>query len=189
LNNSENNRSRDSAPAAPAVISFLSIKLHTGSVSQLTTTFIDMQKKISTALLWSALLLVTIAPFTSCVQNSKPSEPAADLSFRDTPFVQETHTAFQVGTDKLTNEIRGIAVDHEQNVWITTADGVFQKAGNSAAWEPVITSADRGPAYAVAVKADGTILLGTWNGLYTYQEGVLRKEAGPMRSVLTGFGI
>jgi len=138
-----------------------------------------MQKKSLTALLLSSVSFTWIVLLISCVTNTKPSTPVSGLSVSDTPFVQETHTAFQVGIEKQSNEIRGIAVDHEQNVWIATADGVFQKAVNSTSWEPIITGVDRGPAYAVAVKTDGTILLGTWNGLFTYRDGVLRKEEGP----------
>jgi ligand-binding sensor domain-containing protein len=93
--------------------------------------------------------------------------------------VQETHSAFPVGSDKAANEVRSIAVDPQQNIWIATAAGIFQKSAGSSDWKPVIAGEERGPAYAVAIKEDSTVLLGAWNGLYTYQEGVLRKEEGP----------
>lgn len=95
------------------------------------------------------------------------------------PFKQETHSAFRIGGDPKSNEIRSIAVDSQQNIWIATADGVFQKMHSASTWKPIITGDDRGPAYSVSVDAKGIVLLGTWNGIYTYQEGVLRKIEGP----------
>ncbi|MCK9413246.1 MAG: hypothetical protein M0Q53_13165 [Prolixibacteraceae bacterium] len=146
-----------------------------------------MQKRFSPALLWVLLLLVVVTPFATFAQNRAPS-PA--LPVKDTPFVQETHTAFPVGVEKKTNVVRGIAVDQKQTVWIATADGIFQKPAVSSDWKPVITGEERGPAYSVEVKEDGTLLLGTWNALYTYREGSLRKEAGPLPpiSVITTGG-
>jgi len=141
-----------------------------------------MHQKISTALLWLALLLASSLPFASCVTNTKPadaSDASPNRSVSDTPFVQESHTAFPVGSDRESNEVRSIAVDHHQHIWIATAAGVFEKEASSMVWNPIITGNDRGPAYAVAIMADGTLLLGTWNGLYSYREGVLRKEEGP----------
>ena len=135
-----------------------------------------------------AVFLFLLLPFISGGQE-KSSTKSSNTSFsvKDTPFVQETHTAFPVGSDKSSNEVRGIAVDQKQNVWIATADGIFRKDANSSDWQPVISGEDRGPSYAVAVRADGTILLGTWNGLYAYRDGELRKEEGPQPpiSVLT----
>ncbi|MCK9639411.1 MAG: hypothetical protein M0R39_05830 [Prolixibacteraceae bacterium] len=119
-----------------------------------------------------------MALLISCVTNTKPSIPNSGLTVSDTPFVQETHTAFSVGNDKQANEVRSIAVDHGQNIWIATANGVYRKSFNAASWDPVISGDDRGPAYAVKIKTDGSILLGTWNGLYTYRDGALRKEDG-----------
>lgn len=138
-----------------------------------------MHNKISTALLWSALLLGSTLPITSCVQEKKPSEPAAYASIRDTPFVQERHAAFPVGSDPEANEVRSIVADNRQHIWIATAAGIFGKEATATTWNPVITGSDRGPAYAVALEEDGTLLLGTWNGLYSYREGTLRKEEGP----------
>jgi len=149
-----------------------------------------MHNKISTALLWSALLLGSTLPITSCVQEKKPSEPTTDASIRDTPFVQERHTAFPVGSDPEANEVRSIVADNRQHIWIATAAGIFEKEATATTWNPVITGSDRGPAYAVALEEDGTLLLGTWNGLYSYRDGALRKEEGvrPPISVLTTQG-
>ena len=99
-------------------------------------------------------------------------------SVKDSLFVQETHDAFVIGNDAASNEIRIIAVDMESNIWIATASGVFRKEAESAIWEPIITGDDRGPAYSIAVKEDGTVLLGTWNGLYRFSDNNLKKEVG-----------
>ena len=139
-----------------------------------------MQTKTNTASCLPTVFLFLTLPFFSVGQEKSSSIPSnTSLSVRDTPFVQETHTAFPVGSDKASNEVRSIAVDQKQNIWIATADGIFTKEPGTAAWKPIITGNDRGPAYAVAVTSDGTILLGTWNGLYAYRDGELRKEEGP----------
>ena len=135
----------------------------------------------------AVFLFLTLPFFSGGQEKSSTTPPITTFSLLDTPFVQETHTAFPVGSDKSSNEVRGIAVDQKQNVWIATADGIFTREPGTAVWKPIITGEDRGPAYAVSVSAEGTILLGTWNGLYSYRDGELRKEEGPQPpvSVLT----
>lgn len=106
------------------------------------------------------------------------------------PFIQETHLAFTVGSDPKSNEIRSIAIDAQRNIWIATAEGVFRKLSNKTIWVPIITGENRGPAYSVAVDSNGVVLLGTWNGLYAYQEGQLKKLEGvrPPISVICSRG-
>lgn len=118
------------------------------------------------------------ALFMSCLVNTAFGQPA-DFYRYDTPFVQETHSAYRVGTDAGSNEIRGIAVDKEQAVWIATANGVFRKPEDTRKWIPVIEGETRGPSYAVTASDNGEILLGTWDGLYKYRQGKLQKQAGP----------
>ena len=101
-----------------------------------------------------------------------------DIYANNSPFIQETHIAFPVGTDSRSNEIRDIAVDKNQNIWIATADGIFRKETDSGKWDKIILGEERGPAYAVTVEDDGSVLLGTWDGLYTYRDGRLKKEDG-----------
>jgi hypothetical protein len=110
------------------------------------------------------LLLALWMPVKAQVQSGH-QPVTASTSTSDTPFVQETHTAFPVGKEKDDNEVRSIAVDQKQTVWIATAGGIFRKPAGSSVWTPVITGEDGGPAYAVSLQSDGTILLGTWNGL------------------------
>ena len=134
-----------------------------------------MQKKITSTLLRLALLLVTTVPNMSLAQKTNLPD---DSSVKDIPFIQETHTAFPVGNGAKSNEVRSIAVDQLQHIWIATADGVFRKNTDSRTWIPVITGEERGPAYDVAVREDGTVLLGTWNGLYSFRKDILTRETG-----------
>ena len=132
-----------------------------------------MQKTIKLATLLAMMMLCC-----SCLQNPHPSSTEASLPVKDTLFIQEIHSAFKVGSDPKANEVRSIAVDQSQNIWIATADGIFRKSDDSRDWQPVITGEERGPAYSVVVCENGTVLLGTWNGLFSYQESVLKKEPG-----------
>jgi hypothetical protein len=103
------------------------------------------------------------------------SEPGG---YHDLPFIQETHDAFKVGENAADNEVRSIAVDRESTVWIATASGVFSKKAGMRDWIPAIVGSERGPAYSVAVKSDGAVFFGTWNGLYSYINNQLKKEEG-----------
>ena len=47
-----------------------------------------------------------------------PSPTGLGDSIADTPFVQEYHQAYTVGADSAGNDVRAIAVDGFQNVWI-----------------------------------------------------------------------
>jgi hypothetical protein len=107
-------------------------------------------------------------------------EPAKQklTAYPDTAFVQESHDAYMISENREDNEVRSIAVDEASNVWIATASGIFRKAHHSRSWEPVILGAARGPAYSVAVSRDGSILMGTWNGIYRFSNNQLLKEEG-----------
>ncbi|MCE1198052.1 MAG: hypothetical protein LWW85_03705 [Marinilabiliales bacterium] len=116
----------------------------------------------------------------SCVTpvSQVPEKPTRQV-LADSVFIQEEHHAFPVGTDRKANEVRSIAVDNRQRVWIATADGIFRKEPGSSDWIAVLDGEDRGPAYAVAVDARGDVLLGTWNGLYSWHEGQTTRKNGP----------
>lgn len=123
-------------------------------------------------------ILILLSLLVAACMQPKPSVQEPENSTIDSPFVQESHVAFPVGKGASANEVRSIAVDRQQNVWIATADGIFMKEVNSSEWKPVITGEERGPSYAVAVTDAATVLLGTWNGLYSFREGKLKKEEG-----------
>ena len=126
-----------------------------------------------------ALAIVAITGF-SCSNQKEKAEPVNSLAtYIDVPFLQETHDGFIVGQNPSDNEVRSIAVDGESTVWIATASGIFKKADGSRNWEPMITGDDRGPAYTVLIQENGLVLMGTWNGVYSFSNGKLTKNTGP----------
>ena len=126
------------------------------------------------------ILSVIIIRVISCKQPvNDTGKSSVEAVYHDVPFVQEFHEAFMISNNQSDNDVRSIAVDHESNVWIATASGVFNKKPGKTNWEPIIAGEDRGPAYSVVVNPDGDILLGTWNGIYRYRNNNLTKEEGP----------
>jgi|WetSurMetagenome_2_1015567.scaffolds.fasta_scaffold00336_9 hypothetical protein len=125
------------------------------------------------------LIFQLVINFTSCRQEpGKIESISGDTIYHDVPFYQEYHDAYMISDNHSDNEVRSIAVDHESNVWIATAYGVFFKKAESRIWNPVITGDDRGPAYSVDVNSSGDVLLGTWDGLYRYRNNSVVKEDG-----------
>lgn len=125
------------------------------------------------------IFCILVVCLISCRQEAKKTDSSAQSEvYQDTPFVQETHDAFQISKNKADNEVRTIAVDLESNVWIATASGVFRKGADTKIWLPVITGEFRGPAYAVTVNPNGDVLMGTWDGIYRYSNKQLKKEEG-----------
>ncbi|MCF0061635.1 regulator [Dyadobacter chenwenxiniae] len=123
------------------------------------------------------LLLLSIVLVAAC--KKEPREEIANLVYQDKPFIQEFHEAFPVGDGTVENEVRSIAPDQESNIWIASAAGIFKKNKESREWTNMISSGDNGPAYAVACDQNGTMWLGTWNGLFSYRAGELKKANGP----------
>lgn len=132
-------------------------------------------------------LFFTFACKQERVQQKKEEN---SLVYEDEPFVQEFHEVFKISENGADNAIRRIAIDNESNIWVATATGIFRKNYNKKNWIPVIVGEDRGPAYSVIVKNDGAVLLGTWNGIYRFQNNQLSKDTGvkPPISVLCNDG-
>jgi len=129
----------------------------------------------------SILTLFILALFILCsCRSDKSSEKTENItsSYKDTSFIQEWHDGYFISEKKEENEIRSIAVDNESNVWVATASGIFVKKEGTREWTPIITGDDRGPAYSVVVINDGSVVLGTWNGIYRYQNSQVKKETG-----------
>lgn len=115
----------------------------------------------------------------SCKQTAdKHSSASNDKIFFNTPFIQEYHDAYMISDNKSDNEVRSIAVDQDFNVWIAASSGAFVRYSGKRIWEPVIQGTHRGPAYSVLVSRDGSVLIGTWNGLYRYRNNRIIKEEG-----------
>src|SRR6185437_2638373 len=96
----------------------------------------------------------------------------------DTTFWQEYHQGFIVGNDEGDNDVRSIAVDESSNVWIASASGIFIKDSNKNTWSPVLDEDSRGPAYSVIADKVSGVWMGTWNGVYQFQDNKIRKIEG-----------
>jgi streptogramin lyase len=130
------------------------------------------------ALISAAFLLsITI----SC-QNNSTSEhdipEEVELSYVDESFVQEYHEGYLISESQDENDVRSIAIDQADNVWIATANGIFKKEAHSRSWNPVIVGEQKGPSYDVVVDDIGTVWMGTWDGVYKYRNNRLTKISG-----------
>ena len=96
----------------------------------------------------------------------------------DTAFWQEYHQGFIVGNDEGDNDVRSIAVDESSNVWIASASGIFIKDSSKNTWSPVLDEDSRGPAYSVIADKVSGVWMGTWNGVYQFQDNKVRKIEG-----------
>ncbi len=127
------------------------------------------------------LILLAAGVLFSCSQNVKLEKEVSvekEKSYNDTPFIQESHDGYFISENNADNEIRSIAVDKESNVWVATASGIFVKEEVTREWTPIIKGNDRGPAYSVVVTNNGSVVMGTWNGIYRFQNNQLKKEVG-----------
>ncbi|MDR3714118.1 MAG: hypothetical protein P4L51_14960 [Puia sp.] len=93
-------------------------------------------------------------------------------------FWQEYQEAYPVGPSPEDNDTRSIAIDGSSNIWIATAKGIFRKKPGNNPWEPVLTGADQGPAYAVAVDGQAAVWMGTWNGIFVFRNHTLSAVPG-----------
>lgn len=115
----------------------------------------------------------------SCSQPSVNLNKKTDRSFADTAFIQETAIPYFPGTNREENDVRSICADSESNIWAATAAGVFLKTAGQSQWKKFNLQGDEGPAYSVASDEEGTVYIGSWNGLYIFRKGVLTKADGP----------
>ena len=97
------------------------------------------------------------------------------LLYRDIPFTQEYHVGYRISDNLADNDVRRIAVDSSQNIWIATANGIFVKLKDAKEWKPIQDKAMRGPSFDVAVDAAGNIWFSTWNGIFKYNKGTVEK--------------
>ncbi|MDP4211346.1 MAG: regulator [Bacteroidota bacterium] len=122
------------------------------------------------ALLFSLLLL---RPVYSQVQVKN------ETTVSDKDFMQEYDESYPVGKTPEENNVRKIAVDQNSTIWIATARGVLMKKDGETTWTPVsFSDEDKGPAYAVAVDDQSAVWMGTWNAVFSYQQGALKKVPG-----------
>lgn len=123
--------------------------------------------------LLSWLFCGIFAALFSC-RNEKTVDNAQSFH-QDEAFWQEYHVAYPMEG----NEVRAVLPDRQGNVWAATAKGVLLKMRDSENWVPVLDGEQNGPSFALAEDSSGKIWLGTWNGLYRYNNGSLQKAQGP----------
>ena len=73
------------------------------------------------------IFFAVLVSLVSCRESSHSSRDLADPTvYADTVFSQEYHEAYALnnGSD---NNVRSIAIDHDDNVWIATKNGVLRK--------------------------------------------------------------
>jgi hypothetical protein len=134
------------------------------------------------------LLAFCLCTACNAPQGKEAVQEAAITTFRDTAFWQEYHEAYPIPEKWGSAEVRSIAVDQQDNVWIATASGVFRKAAAERTWTHAIPEADQGPSFAVAVDSTSTVWLATWNNLYRVQNGKTTAVAG-VQSPLSALGV
>jgi hypothetical protein len=131
------------------------------------------------------LLISLILASVLCGHVSQGSE-SDDTPYLDKPFIQEYHEAFPSGKTPVAKNIRSIAVDKADNIWIATAAGVFVKPHTDNTWKRVVEGDARGPAYAVAVDDHSGAWVGTWDGVYRVRENHIEKHdavKGPISAI------
>ncbi|ULQ54152.1 ligand-binding sensor domain-containing protein [Flavihumibacter fluvii] len=97
--------------------------------------------------------------------------------FTDTAFWQEYHIPYPFSHNIIDKEVRSIAVDNQNNVWVATKSGIHVKKSNDISWSaPIATAA--GPAYVVVTNTTGDVYMGTWNGVYQLTNNTLELLTG-----------
>jgi hypothetical protein len=125
--------------------------------------------------LWIVFAVLTI----SCGKKKETDQGV----WKDTEFIQEYHEAYPVSNFPGAGDVRGIALDSLENVWIVTAGGAFKKAKGAKEWEVLLTEQDNGPSYAVGIDRKSVVWLGTWNGLFRVENQKAVKVDGPVGPV------
>ncbi|MEZ4904984.1 MAG: two-component regulator propeller domain-containing protein [Spirosomataceae bacterium] len=93
--------------------------------------------------------------------------------YKDTHFWQETHEAYP----NVAGEVRSIIVA-KSDVWVATSLGVFVKKANQSNWQSIFGQEDNEPAYSVTADAQSDVWIGTWKGLYRFQNNQLQQLSG-----------
>lgn len=102
----------------------------------------------------------------------------------DFPFIQEYHEGFLVDAGlAAANDVRAIAVDQNENIWIATKNGVYRKSFEGQNWTLMISGEKQGPAYDVKVDNSNNIWIASWDGVYSNQNGELSKMEGPVAPI------
>lgn len=127
--------------------------------------------------LFVTCVLISVA-VTSCKGPADDrSSPASATTVPDNPFWQEYHQAWKIGADPSSNDIRSVAVDKSDNIWVATASGVFRKLSGASSW--VRMTGENSPSFSVVTDSDGVVWTSLWDGVYTFKENSFRRMEGP----------
>lgn len=129
----------------------------------------------SSVLVKIGIFLISIILYSCNKQQNSGSTALNERAYKDIPFNQEYHEGYTIGDQKAENDVRDIAIDHNDHIWIATANGIFKKESTAIDWEPIIKGEEKGPSYAIEVDASGTVWMGTWNGVYQFKNNELTK--------------
>ncbi len=106
----------------------------------------------------SALLIVPLTLLFSKCSFAQPKAPIPD-----TPFFQEYHEAYPL-SNAGENDVRAIALDTQERVWVATGAGVRYRENNR--WQTPEGGDAIGPANALYQDGAGVLWVGAWNGLF-----------------------
>ena len=96
---------------------------------------------------------------------------------RDTPFIQETAERYSLGSEDA-NDVRGIAVDRQGNVWAATRAGIYRLSRSQNRWEAMMSAEQAGPGFCAYTDREGMVWMGAWNGLYRAEQDGIRRVQG-----------
>ena len=94
----------------------------------------------------------------------------------DDPFSQEYREPFHRSGKAKENDVRAIAIDSQQQVWIATADGV-RRVDERGLTAPR-GEAPKGETFDISADPQGDVWVAAWDGLYQITGGQAKKIAG-----------
>ncbi|PWJ57770.1 hypothetical protein CLV98_106242 [Dyadobacter jejuensis] len=119
-------------------------------------------------------LAILISGYLAVLMAGCRSEQSIS-SYQDSPFEQEYHQPFSLAEHQGANDVRRIAVDSLEQVWVATADGIYKKGAHTDHWTPVDTT---GPAYCLSFEAQQRTFVGNWSGLWQIHDQALAPVPG-----------
>lgn len=105
----------------------------------------------------------------------------------ETSWAHDVHIPLPLPTPAA-NDVRGIAVEGRETIWVATADGVYRRADRGGTWSTVGGDALAGPSYALDAGTPGGMWIGHWKGLARVDAGAgsvrwIAGVAGPVRAL------
>ncbi len=110
-------------------------------------------------------ILCTIAPL-----NTRAQAP-------DVPFEQDYHEEYPIGAAGAANDVRALAFDNHGALWAATGSGVWVLRHGETHWNAPEGSANLGATLSIAAQSNGTVWIGTWNGLFKAERGTIQATA------------